>query len=78
MKCIQYFYAKIKKMCAWYVDESGIGAVNLRRMRWLELVAGKRWKILSGFWLENVKGRDHLGDRGIDEKIIIKWNLERI
>jgi hypothetical protein len=27
------------------------------------------------FWLENLKGRDHLEDLGIDERIILEWIL---
>jgi len=27
------------------------------------------------FWLENLKGRDHLGDIGIDSKKILEWIL---
>jgi len=26
-------------------------------------------------WLENLKGRDHLEDPGLDKKIILKWIL---
>jgi hypothetical protein len=27
------------------------------------------------YWSENLKGRDHLEDLGIDEKIILEWIL---
>jgi hypothetical protein len=27
------------------------------------------------FWLENPKGRDHLEDLGVNEKIILEWIL---
>jgi hypothetical protein len=27
------------------------------------------------FWLENLQGRDHSEDLGVDGKIILKWNL---
>jgi hypothetical protein len=27
------------------------------------------------FWLENLKGRDHLEDLGADERIILEWIL---
>jgi hypothetical protein len=27
------------------------------------------------FRLENIKGKQHLGDVGVDEKIILEWNL---
>jgi hypothetical protein len=31
----------------------------------------------SKFWLENFKGRDHSGDEGADERLILKWILEK-
>ena len=27
----------------------------------------------SGFWLGNPRERDHLGDPGVDGKIILRW-----
>jgi hypothetical protein len=27
------------------------------------------------FWLESLKGRDHLDDLGVDGRIILKWIL---
>jgi hypothetical protein len=29
------------------------------------------------FWLENMKGRDHLEDVGIDVRIILKWIMKQ-
>jgi len=28
------------------------------------------------FWLENLKGRDHLEDLGVDGKIILEWSFD--
>ena len=27
----------------------------------------------TGFWWGNLRKRDHLGDSGVDERIIIRW-----
>jgi hypothetical protein len=27
----------------------------------------------TGFWWVNLKNRDHLGDTGVDERIILRW-----
>jgi hypothetical protein len=29
------------------------------------------------FWLEDLKGRGHLEDIGVDERIILEWILEK-
>jgi hypothetical protein len=29
------------------------------------------------FWLEDLKGRDHSEEQGVDERIKLKWILER-
>jgi hypothetical protein len=29
------------------------------------------------FWWKNLKGRDHLEEPGVDERIILKWILEK-
>jgi hypothetical protein len=27
----------------------------------------------KGFWLGNLREKDHLGDLGVDERILLKW-----
>jgi hypothetical protein len=29
--------------------------------------------VYAGFWWGNLRERDHLGDQGIDERIILRW-----
>jgi hypothetical protein len=38
----------------------------------VEAVVGER-KAYTGFWSENLKERDHLGDPALDEMIILRW-----
>jgi hypothetical protein len=39
-----------------------------------EMVASRvRREMHTQFWFENMKGRDHFGDLGVDGRIILKW-----
>jgi hypothetical protein len=29
------------------------------------------------FWLENLKGRYHLGDLSLDRRVILEWNFDK-
>jgi len=48
--------------------------IELRRMRWAEHVArmGDR-RGVKRFWWGNLRERDHLGDPGVDRRIILRW-----
>jgi hypothetical protein len=35
----------------------------------------ERQELYTKFWLENLKGIDHLEDVGIDGRIILEWSL---
>jgi len=34
---------------------------------------GERGEVYTGFWWGNLTERDHLGDPGLDGKIILRW-----
>ena len=43
-------------------------------MRWAEHVARMaRGEACTGFWWGNLRVRDHLGDPGVDRRIILRW-----
>jgi hypothetical protein len=48
--------------------------IKSRRMRWTrhEILMGK---MRNAFWSENMKGRDHQEDQGLDGKRITEWIL---
>jgi hypothetical protein len=33
--------------------------------------------MVTKFWLENPKGKDHSEDLGVDRRIILEWMLEK-
>jgi hypothetical protein len=41
----------------------------------LRIISDKKRKMLTIFWLENLKGRVYLEDVGVDGKIILEWIL---
>jgi hypothetical protein len=34
---------------------------------------GGEGQMYTGFWWRNLRERDHLGDRGVDGRIILRW-----
>jgi hypothetical protein len=65
-----------------YSSPNVVRVIKSRKMRWAEHVArigGERR--VQGFWWGNLRERDHLGDAGVDGKIILrrifrKWEVE--
>jgi hypothetical protein len=36
-----------------------------------------RGEVYTGFWWRNLRERDHLGDPGIDGRIILRWIVRK-
>ena len=51
-----------------------VRVIKPRRMRWAEHVVrmGGRGEASTRFWWGNLKERDHLGDPGIDGRVILR------
>ena len=64
-----------------YCSLNTVGLINSRRMRWAGNVARMgREEAYTGLWWGNLRERDHLGDPGVDERIILrcifrKWDV---
>jgi hypothetical protein len=57
-----------------YCSHSIVRVIKSRRMRWVWHVARMgRGKACKGFWCGNLGERDHLGYRGVDGRIKLRW-----
>ena len=57
-----------------YCSPSIILVIKSRIMSWAGHVARiGRGEACTGFWWGNLRERDHLGDPGLDERIILRW-----
>jgi hypothetical protein len=57
-----------------YCSPNIIRVIKSRRMRWAgHVVRMGRGEAYTGFWLGNLRERDHLGDPGVDGGKILKW-----
>jgi hypothetical protein len=59
-----------------YASPNITRVIKLRRMRGVGHVARIKG-MHTKFLLENLKGRDHSKDLGVDGKILLEWNLEK-
>jgi len=51
-----------------------VRVIKSRRMRWAVHAARMgRTEMYTRFLWENLRGRDHLGDPGVDVRIILRW-----
>jgi len=48
--------------------------IKSKRMRWAgHIYIWGRGEAFTGFWRGNLSKRDHLGDPGVDRRIILRW-----
>ena len=59
-----------------YSSPNIVRVIKSRRMRWARHVARigeRRGEVYTGFWWGNLREREHLGDPGVDGRIILRW-----
>jgi hypothetical protein len=48
--------------------------IKSRKMRWVgDVIRMGGEEVYTGFWVGNLRERDHLEDSGIDGTIILRW-----
>jgi hypothetical protein len=56
-----------------YCSPNIIRVIKSRRMRWAGHIARMEIRVgRTGIWWENMRKRGHLGDPGVDERIILR------
>jgi hypothetical protein len=61
-----------------YASLNIIRTIKSRRTSWVGNVARMTAIMYTIFWSENLKGRDHSGGLGIDQRIYIRMDLREI
>jgi hypothetical protein len=57
-----------------YFAPNNFRVIKSRRMRWAGYVARMgRGEGCTGFWWGNLRDKDHLGNPGVDGRIILRW-----
>jgi len=62
-----------------YSSSNATAVIKLEIMRWVGHVARMgRGEVLTGVDGETQEKRNHLGDLGVDDRIIMKWIFEKL
>jgi hypothetical protein len=57
-----------------YFSPTLVRVMKSGRLKWARhVVRMGEEKICTGFWWENLRERDHWGDQGVVESIILRW-----
>ena len=57
-----------------YSSHNIVEVIKSRRIRWAGYVTRLgRGEPCAGFWWGTLRERDHLGDPGVDGRIILRW-----
>jgi hypothetical protein len=57
-----------------YCSPNIVRVIKQRRMRWAGHVARMgRGEVYTGFWWRTLIEGNHLGDQGVNERIILRW-----
>jgi hypothetical protein len=54
-----------------YCPQNIVGVIKSRRVEWACSTYGG--EVHAGFWLGNLRERDHLEGPGVDGRLILKW-----
>jgi hypothetical protein len=66
-----------RRLSDLYSSPNIIWVIKSRRMRWAGHVARTVREVNTGFWWENLRGRDRLENSGVDGRMILKRIIKK-